>query len=239
MLGQFKSHTIVVMATQSSTPSGKVRFPATPMGEESVTSVSQPSRLGELSAAMFTEPDRKQEVIQRAQVSSLMGANGNRAPQDKTPKKQSPASAIRPKRYALEMWVEIETSVGMHSAPEEDSYSVDFTIDTINHAYPGCTGMYLGVAGHMLAGLLISKAVATSKAIMNITTWMGYFARWRVRCISISEASAILAGCKRIEKQNPRRARWELQDRFSSMQLDSTLSATAQPFQPRAALQSS
>ena len=249
MLGQFKSHTIVVMATQSSKPSGQVRSPTTPMGEESVTPVSQPSGLGELSTSMFTEPDRKQEVIQRAQVGSLMGADGNREPQDKTPKKQSPASATRPKKYALEMWVEIETSTGVHSTPEEDSYSVDSTIDTINRAYPGCTGMYLGVAGHMLAfygkktnpraGLLLGQAVAASKAITNIPTWMGYFARWRVWCISISEASEILAGCKRIEKENLRRARWELQNRFSSMQLDSTLSATARPFHPWATPQSS
>ena len=147
------------------------------------------------------------------------------------------------------MWVEIETSAGVHSAPEEDSYSVDFTIDTINCTYPGCTGMYLGVADHMLAfygkkmnpraGLLLGQAVAASKAIVNIPTWMGYFARWRVRCMSISEASEILAGCKRIEKENLRRARWELQNQFSSMQLDSTLSAIAQPFQPRATPQSS
>ena len=160
-----------------------------------------------------------------------MGANGNREPQDKTPKKQSPTSATRPKKYALEIWVEIETSAGVHSAPEEDSYSVDFAIDTINRAYPGCTGMYLGVAGHMLAfygkktnpraGLLLDQAVTASKAIANIPTWMGYFARWRVWCVSISEASEILAGCKRIEKENLRRARWELQNRFSSMQLDS------------------
>ena len=147
------------------------------------------------------------------------------------------------------MWVEIETSAGVHTAPEEDSYSVDFAIDTINHAYPGCTGMYLGVAGHMLAfygkktnpraGLLIGQAIATSKAIANIPTWMGYFARWRVKCVSISEASEILAGCKRIEKENLRRARWELQHWFSTMQLDSTLSTTARPFQPRVAPQSS
>ena len=166
-----------------------------------------------------------------------MGANGNKEPQDKAPRKQSPASATRPKKYALEMWVEIETSVGMHSAPEEDSYSVDFAIDTINRAYPGCTGMYLGVAGHMLAfygkkmnpraGLLLGQAIAASKAIANIPTWMGYFARWRVWCVSISKASEILVGCKRIEKENLRRAHWELQNRFSSMQLDSTLSATA------------
>ena len=245
VLGQFQSHTIIVMATQDSMPSGQVRSTTTPTGEESVTPVSQPSSLGELSASMFTEPDRKLEAIQRAQVGSLMGADGNREPQDKTPKKQSPASATRPKKYALEMWVEIETSAGMHSTPEEDSYSVDFAIDTINRAYPGCTGMYLGVAGHTLvfygkktnprAGLLLGQAVAASKAIANIPTWMGYFARWRVRCVSISEASEILVGCKRIEKENLRRARWELQNRFSSMQLDSTLSATDRPFQPQAA----
>ena len=249
MLGQSQSYTTVVMVTQSSKPSRQVRSPTTPMGEESVTPVSQPSRLGELSASMFTEPDMKQEAIQRSQVGSLMGANRNKEPQDKTPKKQSPASATRPKKYALEMWVEIKTSAGVHSAPKEDSYSVDFAIDTISHAYPGCTGMYLGVAGHMLAfygkktnpraGLLLGEAVVASKAIVNIPTWIGYFAKWRVWCVSISEASEILAGCKRIEKKNLRRAHWELQNQFSSMQLDSTLSATAQPFQPQAALQSS
>ena len=109
------------MATQSSKPSGQVRSPTTPMGEESVTPVSQPSGLGELCASMFTEPDMKSEAIQRAQVGSLMGANSNKEPQDKTPRKQSPTSATRPKKYALEMWVEIETSVGVHSAPDEDS----------------------------------------------------------------------------------------------------------------------
>ena len=179
-----------------------------------MTPVSQPSGLGELSASMFTEPDMKQEVIQRAQVSSLMGANGNKEPQDKTPKKQTPTSATRPKRYALEMWVEIDASAGVYSTPDEDSYSINFAIDTINHAYPGCTGMYLGVAGHILAfygkktnpraDLLLGQAVTASKAIANIPTWMGYFARWRVQCVSISEASEILAGCKRIEKENLR-----------------------------------
>ena len=145
--------------------------------------------------------------------------------------------------------MEIETSAGVHSTPKEDSYSVDFTIDTINRAYPKCTGMYLGVAGHMLAfygkktnpraGLLLGQAVAASKAIANIPTWMGYFARWRVQCISISEASEILVGCQRIEKENLRGAHWELQNWFSSMQLDLTLSATALPFQPQATPQSS
>ena len=65
-------------------------------------------------------------------------------------------------------------------------------IDTLNCAYPGCTGMYLDVAGHMLAfyrkktnpraGLFHDQGVVASKAIANIPTWMEYFARWRVRC---------------------------------------------------------
>ena len=232
------------MATQDSTPSGQVRSTTTLTGEESWTPVSQLSGLGELATSTVTETNKRLEAIQRAQVSSLMGANKTKEPQEKTPKKQSPTMATQPKRYALELWVEIETSTGVYSAPKEDSYSIDFAIDALNHAYPGCTGMYLGVAGHMLAfyskktnpraGLLHDQAVITSKAIINIPTWMGYFARWRVRCVSITEASEILVGCKRLEKENWRRACWELPNRFSSMQLDSTLSATARPFQPQA-----
>ena len=119
-----------------------------------------------------------------------MGADRNKESQEKTPKRQSPASAIRPKKYALELWVEIETSAGVYSTPDEDSYSVDFAIDTINRVYSGCTGMYLDVASHMLAfygkktnpraGILHGQGVIASKTIMNIPTWMGYFARWRV-----------------------------------------------------------
>ena len=198
---------------------------------------------------MSIEPDRKTEAIQRAQVGSLMGANGSNEPQNKSPKRQSPASGARPKKYALEMWVEIETSAGVRTAPEEDSYSVDFAIDCINCTYPGCTGMYLGVAGHMLAfygkktnpraGLLLNQAITTSKVIADIPTWMGHYAMWRVKCISISEVSEILAGCKRIEKESLRQVRWELQQQFSALQVGSSLSATAQPFQPQVALQSS
>ena len=186
------------MATQNSKPSRQVGSPTTPTGEESVTLVPQPSGLGALSASMSTKPERKTEAIQRAQIGSLMGANGNNEPQNKSPKKQTPTSGARPKRYALEMWVEIDTGAGVHTAPEEDSYSVDFAIDCINRAYLRCTAMYLGVAGHMLAfygkktnpraGLLLDQAITTSKVIANIPTWMGYFAMWQVKCISTSEA---------------------------------------------------
>ena len=178
------------MVTKDSMPSVQSRSTTTPTGEESVTPVSQPSGLGELSASMVTETDRKLEVIQRAQVGSLMGADKTKEPQEKTPKKQSPTLATQPKKYALEMWVEIETSAGVYFTPKEDSYSVDFAIDAINNAYPGCSGMYLDVAGHMLAfygkktnpiaGLLHDHGVIAKKAVASIPTWIGYFTRWRV-----------------------------------------------------------
>ena len=179
-----------------------------------MTQISQPSRLGVLSASTTTESDKKSQVVQRAQIGSPMGAKGTNEPPNKSPKGQTPTSATRPKKYALEMWVEIDTGTGVCTAPEEDSYSVDFVIDCINRVYPRCTGIYLGEAGHMLAfygkktnpkaGLFLDQAITTSKAIANIPTWMGYFATWRVKCISISEAGEILAGCKRIEKESLR-----------------------------------
>ena len=105
------------MATKSSMPAASSKSTMTPTGEESVTPVSQPSGLGELSASMVTETDRRLEAIQRAQVGSLVGADKVKEPQEKTPKKLSPTLATRPKKYALEMWVEIETSPGMYSTP--------------------------------------------------------------------------------------------------------------------------
>ena len=171
-------------------PTKQSRSATTPAGEESTIPVSQPSSLGELAASTVTETDKRLEAVQRAQISSLVGADKIKEPQEKTPKRQSPTLATRPKKYALEMWVEIETRAGMYTAPEEDSYSVDFAIDALNCAYPGCTGVYLGVAGHMLAfyskktnpraGLPHDQAVVASKVIIDIPTWMGYFARWRV-----------------------------------------------------------
>ena len=89
------------MATENSKPSGPVSSPTTPTGEESVTPISQPSGLGALSTSMTTEPDMKSEVIQRAQIGSLMGANGNNELQNKTPKRQTLASAARPKKVCL------------------------------------------------------------------------------------------------------------------------------------------
>ena len=137
----------------------------------------------------------------------------------------------------------------MYAVPDEDSYSVDFTIDMLNQAYPGCTGVYLGEAGHMVAfygkkanskaSLIHDEAVVASKAILEIPTWMGHFARWRVKCESVSVVSEIVVGCKRLERENLRWAHLELQKRISMIQVDSMLSASARPFKPRTAPHSS
>ena len=103
------------MATKDSVPFMQSRSPTTPTGEGSMTPVSQPSDLEELTTSMVTETDKRLEAIQRAQVSSLMGADKTKEPQEKTPKKLSPTMATRPKKYALEIWVEIKTSAGMYS----------------------------------------------------------------------------------------------------------------------------
>ena len=81
------------MATKSSMPAVSSKSTTTPTGEESVTPVSQPSGLGELSASMVTETNRRLEAIQRAQVGSLVGADKVKEPQEKIPKKVSPTLA--------------------------------------------------------------------------------------------------------------------------------------------------
>ena len=132
------------MATKESTSAVPSKSTMTPTGKESVTPVSQPSSLQELSTSMVTETNRRLEVIQRAQVSSLVGADKVKEPQEKIPKKLSPTLATQPKKYALEMWVEIETSPSMYSTPKDDSYSIDFAIDTIIVPIPvvlACTWM--------------------------------------------------------------------------------------------------
>ena len=231
------------MATKENLPTKQSRSANTPTGEESKIPAQQPSGLGELAASMAAEVEKRLEAVQRAQISPRLGSEKVKEPQDKAPRRQSPCPATRPRRYSLELWVEIEIWVGMYATPDEDSYGIDFAIDALNQAYPGCTDVYLGEAGHMVAfygkkanskaGLIHDEAVVASKAILEIPTWMGYFARWRVKCVSVSEASEIVAGCKRLEKEHLRWARLELQKRFSEMQVDSMLSATARPSQPQ------
>ena len=94
---------IIVMATKDNMPTKQSRSATTPTGEESTIPVSQPSGLRELATSIVTEADKRLEVIQRAQIRSLAGADMTKELQEKTPKRQSPTLATQPKKYALKM----------------------------------------------------------------------------------------------------------------------------------------
>ena len=142
------------MSKESSPASQSKPIPASET-EETITPVSHTIGLTELTTsleALNAKVDNRSTVVHCTQTSSSLGANKiPGSPDTRDLKKTSPAPVHRPRRYALQMWLEIEVSPGLFVPPEDDSYSVDFAMEVINRVYPGCTGMYLDRAGHMLA----------------------------------------------------------------------------------------
>ena len=123
--------------------------------EETVTPVSHTISLTELTASFETlnaDVDKRLTIVHHTQTSSSSEANKiPGSPDTRDQKKTSPVLAHRSRRYALQIWLEIEVRPRLFVPPEDDSYSVDFAMEVINKAYPGCTGMHLDRAGHMLA----------------------------------------------------------------------------------------
>ena len=80
--------------------------------EETVTPVSHTIGLTKLTAsleALNAEVDKRLTVVHHAQTSSSLGANKTPgSPDTRDQKKTSPVLAHRPRRYALQMWLEIE-----------------------------------------------------------------------------------------------------------------------------------
>ena len=235
------------MSQGSSSPTSPSRPVLASELQETVTPVSHVFSLSEVSAsleALNIEVEKKPNVVHRAQTSYSPGVSritGSLSPQD--PRRSTPVSPPKPKRYALQIWLEVEVGLGYFVPPEDDSCSTDFALEVLNHAYPGCMGVYLDRAGHMLAfygqkgstkaGLIQDVAIEAGRAVTEIPTWMGLTAKWKVRCISLTEAKDILAGCKRLDREN---RRWEhllFQEWLNSLQQPSHLSATAAPFQPQ------
>ena len=182
-------------------------------------------------------------VVHRAQASYSPGAGvAPWSPKARDPKRSTQASPLKLKRYALQIWLEVEVGPGYFLPPEDDSCTVDFALEVLNRAYPGCTGVYLDRGGHMLAfygrkgsskaGLIQDVAIEAGQAVKEIPTWMGLTARWRVRCVSLAEAKDILAGCKRLEEENQRREHQYFQERFAPVHQPSGLSVNVSPFQP-------
>ena len=204
------------MSQGSSNPTSPSRPVPVSKQQETITLVSHVFSLSEVSTSLEVlsiEVEKKPNVVHRAQTSYSPGVS-------QTPwslnmwdnLKSTPVSPQKPKRYALQIWLEVEVGPGYFLPPENDSCSMDFALEVLNCAYPGCTGVYLDRAGHTLAfygqkggskaGLIQEVAIEASHAVTEIPTWMGLTARWRVRCVSLAEANDILAGCKRLEQEN-------------------------------------
>ena len=94
-------------AAKDSKPAASAEKNTTQGGEESVTPAPQSSSLGELATAAIAPTGRGQGMVQWVQVSSLAGADKPEEPWDRAAKKASPTPATRPKRYAVELGVEI------------------------------------------------------------------------------------------------------------------------------------
>ena len=206
------------MSQGSSNPASPSRPVPASDQQETVTPVSHVFGLSEVSTsleALNIEVERKPTVVHHAQASYSPGASMTPwSPGARDNWRSTPASPHKPKRYALQIWLEVEVGPGYFSPPEDDSCSMDFNPEVLNHAYPGCTGVYLDRGGHMLAfygqkgspkaDLIQEVAIEAGHAVKEIPTWMGLIARWRVKCISLAEAKDILAGCKRLEQENQR-----------------------------------
>ena len=143
------------MCQGSSSPASPSRsVPASDL-QEMVTPVSHIIGLSEVAASLEVlniEAEKKRNVVHHAQTSYSPGASRTPgSPNTWDHKKSLPVPGQKPRRYAFQIWLEVEMGPGYFVPLEDDSYSVDFILEILNCAYPGCTGVYLDRAGHMLA----------------------------------------------------------------------------------------
>ena len=84
--------------------------------------VSHPIGLTELTTsleALNTEVDKRSTVVHHTQTSSSSGANKIQgSPDTRDQKKTSPTPIHWPKRYALEMWLEVEVGPRLFVPPQ-------------------------------------------------------------------------------------------------------------------------
>ena len=238
------------MSQGSSNPAAPSRPVMASEQQETLTLVSHVFGLSEVSTsleALNIEVDRKLTVVHHAQASYSPGASKTPwSPNARDHRRSTQASPLKLKRYALQIWFEVEVGPGYFLPPKDDSYSTDFALEILNYTYPGCTGVYLDRGGHMLAfygkkgsskaGLIQDVAIEAGHTVREIPTWMGLTAKWRVKCISLAEAKDILAGCKRLEQENRRRELQYFQERFAPLHQPSGLSVNVAPFQPQATM---
>ena len=210
------------MASKDSNPLPTKSQTTSPTTKENITNTtvtppktapSADQGLTNLPTSPTKEAGKKQEVLQKAQLESKSAVKEIK---EKTP----PSPTTHTHRYAHEVWIKAETSLGNFMPPEEESYSADFVLETLNLTYPGCTGVFLAEPGHAIAfygykgtvrvGLTVEQNTEACKLISSIPVWMGYAAKITARAISLQEANNMIVGLKRLDKEDLKKARMEL-----------------------------
>ena len=206
-----------VMASKDKNTSPTSQTTASTTGEN-VSPQPPQGGLVDITTPSTSEADKRTEVVQKAQVSldATKGKSTKESSPSKeksSPEKTPPSPALQPQRYALEIWVKIEVSPGVYAYPEDDTYSSDFVMDTLNLPYPGCTGVYLMYTGHLVAfygkkmksgaGLSLKQGMEACWLVTEIPTWMGNLAKYTVCIISITEAQELIQGLKQLEREPP------------------------------------
>ena len=135
------------------------------------TTPSADQGLADLPVSPTKEPGKKQEVLQKAQLELKSVV---KEAMEKTP----PSPTTRTHHYDLEVGIKVETSPGNFTPPEEESYSANFVLNTLNLTYPGCTGVFLAEPGHAIAfygqkgsvraGLTVEQSTEACKLISSI-----------------------------------------------------------------------
>ena len=124
--------------------------------EENIAPQPPQRGLASIATSATSEAGKSTDVVQKAQVSPD-GTKGKSTKESSPPKERSspqkapPSPTLHTHKYTLEIWIKVEVSPGVYPYPEDDTYSPDFVMDTLNLAYPGCTGVYLANAGHLVA----------------------------------------------------------------------------------------
>ena len=133
-----------MLAAKDSKPvtSGERETTTTEREKSSMTSMPQPSGLGELVTTTTAPAERGQGAVQWVQVGSASGADKSEMSRDGANQKLSPMLVTRPKKYALEIWVELEVSPGVYGAPEDDSYGINFVMEILNQGVRAYTWMW-------------------------------------------------------------------------------------------------
>ena len=167
--------------------------------EENIAPQLSQRGLAIITASTTTEAGKSTDVVQKAQVSpdATKGKSTKESPPSKerlSPQKAPPSPTVCTCKYALEIWIKVKVSPGVYTYPEDDTYSPDFVMDTLNLAYPGCTRVYLANAGQLVAfygkktkpgaGLSLEQGMEACRLVTEIPTWMGSLAKYTVCAIS-------------------------------------------------------